>query len=256
MPDYEQSHIPTAIRPKVRLDEIDNEVKLVLPYDVQLESKNRIVVYDGNSRDLAMDPSRPAVRVAVALSRNGAQVPVEVLYGGFEEFSSFYPFLRTTRIAYTARELDGYKVYPNELIRNDVYLGTHDQFLTKEVVKNLKLNAFIHFHKDQERCNEFTAKFIATQQENSSLYSNEQLHLIGDVSLDSLKEASIFIDQQRLKGHRVLITCPTGRSNSATCAVYYTLHESDHSISKDKALKIVFDCKNGIFTKGTLLKQF
>jgi len=256
MDDYEQNHIPTAIRPKARKNEDTGEIELILPYDIQLESKSRIVVYDGNSRDLSNDPSRPAVRVAIAISRNGAQVPVEVLFGGFEEFSSYYPFLRTTKIGYTQRELDAFKTYPNELIRNEVYLGTHAQFLTKEVVKDLKLTAFVHFHENEDQKKSFLDKFNEKQREFSKLYDCEQLHITADVSLNDMKQASIFIDQHRLKGHRVLITCPTGRSNSATCAVYYTLHESDHSISKDKALRVVFDCKNDIKTKGTLLKQF
>lgn len=95
-------------------------------------------VHDGDSKELSIDTSRPAVRVATALSRAGAQVQVEVLYGGFEEFSACYPFMRTTKTVYTQRELDDFETYPVDIIGGCMYLGMVDQACDYEVRKNLK----------------------------------------------------------------------------------------------------------------------
>ena len=142
MEDYEHYHIPTAIRPRGRVvtNEATNETitTMVLPYEPAIEAKQRIVVYDGDSKELSIDISRPAVRVATALSRAGAQVQVEVLYGGFEEFSACYPFMRTTKTVFTQRELDDFEAYPVDIIGGCLYLGNIEQAMKTEVRKNLK----------------------------------------------------------------------------------------------------------------------
>ena len=139
MEDYEHYHIPTAIRPRGRVVKTENETitTMVLPYEPAIEAKQRIVVYDGSSKELTIDETRPAVRVATALSRAGAQVQVEVLYGGFEEFSACYPFMRTTKTVFTQRELDNYETYPVNII-GGLYLGTIEQAMKHEVRKNLR----------------------------------------------------------------------------------------------------------------------
>merc|ERR1712164_40952 len=118
---------------------------MILPFEPLIECKQNIVVYDSDSKDLSDAKDRPAIRVAKALSRAGSQVPVKILFGGFQEFSKNYPFMRSTKNTYTARELDNFETYPVEILQNSLYLGTSNQANKVNIRKNLKLDAFLNF---------------------------------------------------------------------------------------------------------------
>lgn len=248
--DYQHFHIPTAIRPRARVE--GGVVSMILPYEPQIECKQRIVVYDGNAKELTQDIQRPAVRVATALSRAGAQVPVEVLYGGFEEFSAQYPFMRTTKTMYTPRELDNFRAYPVEILSGVLYLGNNRQAADFEVRKNLKLAGFIMFHSGDDA----KLKTMATLPETMQHDSAHIKHVFSqNLGLDQIKDCARFVDKHQIENSRVLITCDSGRASSAAAAIYYMIHCSGAKIGKDDAIKKVQYCKGDIFTKGPVLRQ-
>jgi len=240
--DYEHYHIPTAIRPKVKRDEQYQTLSMVLPFEPLIECKQNIVVYDGESTELTNHKDRPAVRVAKALSRAGAQVPVKVLHGGFQDFSANYPFMRSTKNCYTAREMDGFETYPIEILQGNLYLGTSNQADRMAIRKNLKLDAFVNFIEGAEE---------KTKEISEDVF---QANATG-LTLQDLKPIASFIDKHRLKGSRVLISCPSGRGMSAAMAMYYLVHSSTPSnpISKRDAVNYVAMCKNDVLVKGPVL---
>jgi len=248
--DYEHYHIPTAIRPKVKRDEQFQTLSMILPFEPLIECKQHIVVYDGDTTELTNAPNRPAVRVAKALSRAGAQVPVKVLFGGFQEFSANYPFMRSTKNCYTARELDGFETYPVEIIQGSVYLGSSNQANRLRIRKNLKLDAFVNF---SDLGNTKTTPFFRPENDENVIEINTAKK--GGLTENDLKPVATFIDKHRLAGNRILISCPSGRGISATMAIYYLIHSSTASnpISKRDAVNYVETCKNDVFVKGPIL---
>lgn len=213
---------------------------MILPFEPLIECKQNIVVYDNDSVDFSNSDKAPAIRVAKALSRAGAQVPVKVLYGGFQEFSKNYPFMRSTKNTFTARELDSFQTYPIEILQGSLYLGTSNQSNKNFIRKNLKLDAFLNF-SDAANDSNNNADFMEINTNN--------------LSLDQLKQAAEFIDSHRIKNNRVLISCASGRAISATMAIYYLIHSTSHSnpISKKDAIAYVATCKTDIFQKGKIL---
>lgn len=241
--DFEHYHIPTAIRPKVKRDEQFQTLSMVLPFEPLVECKQNIVVYDGETTELTNHQNRPAVRVAKALSRAGAQVPVRVLFGGFQDFSANYPFMRSTKNTYTARELDSFETYPIEILQGSIYLGTTNQSNRMAIRKNLKLDAFVNFI---EGANE-------TRDNENVLQVN--VNKKPRLTAEDLKPVATFIDRHRLRNNRILISCSSGRGISATMAIYYLVHSSTptNHISKRDAVNYVATCKNDIFVKGPIL---
>ncbi len=78
-----------------------NENIYQLPYESELQSRNFIVVYDGNTSNLKEESK--AVQCANILYKNGSKFSVKILKGGYEAFSRLYPFLRTQIIIYMPR---------------------------------------------------------------------------------------------------------------------------------------------------------
>lgn len=256
--DFEHYHIPTAIRPRGR--QVKNEetgeiaMQMVLPYEPAIEAKQRIVVYDGDSQLLTIDESRPAVRVATAISRAGAQVDVEVLYGGFEEFSACYPFMRTTKTVFTQRELDDFQAYPVDIIKGCLYLGNIDQATNAAVRKNLKLSAFVLFHDNTASQTAADSKLPTEIQSTGSGNGSTVLHNVGKVSEAKLKSICEFIDKHRIQGKRVLVACTRGRAYCVASAVSYLMHESNNKLTKTEALEIVKTCRTDIILNGDWLR--
>ena len=69
-----------------------------MPYEAELDSRNTIIVYDGNTTSLRDDGD--AIHLAKILVENGSKYTVKILKGGYELFSRMYPFLRTHKIMY------------------------------------------------------------------------------------------------------------------------------------------------------------
>jgi len=242
--DYDHFHIPTAIRPRIERDDELNTLNMVLPFEPMIECKQNIVVYDGSTTTLVPHNDRPAIRVAMALSRSNAQVPVKVLYGGFQNFSSQYPFMRTTKITFTARELDAILIYPIEIFSSSLYLGTINQAQNTKIRKNLKLDGFIMFHD-----NDHSYKHALECGIPGSIH-----HVIGDAKISDLENCA-FIDELRIQGKTVLVCCNTGRALSAACSIYYMIHTTDpaEGLKKEGAIKYIQECKNDIYVKGRAL---
>lgn len=243
--DYEHYHIPTAIRPKVKKDDKYNTLSMILPFESLIECKENIIVYDGNSKSLEEDKDRPAVRVAMALSRAGAQVPIKVLYGGFQEFSANYPFYRSTDVFHTQRILDNFPTYPSEILPGSLFLGSTNQANDPSTRKSLKLDAFVSF---------------TSSRSGNQLIRNDVIFEISDksYSLQDLKLASEFIDKHRLVNERVIVSCSSGRSLAPHLIVYYLVEigSSGQSVTKNDALQFVSKCRNDTYGKGPILKLF
>lgn len=135
--EYNESHVVTAKKaPKSENGEF------LIPYDAELECKQNIVVYDSNTSALK-DIDAPAVACGRLLWEMGSRNKVNILKGGYEEFSALYPFLRTQKILFMPREMDEIKSYPVEIIQGFLYLGNWRQGNAAYIQKDLKIKAHV-----------------------------------------------------------------------------------------------------------------
>ncbi|KAG7483823.1 hypothetical protein MATL_G00042390 [Megalops atlanticus] len=138
--EYNESHVITARRAKW-----DAMGKLLIPVDVEVESMKYIVVYDSNTS--LLEGPGPATECAEILAKSSRH-PVQILNGGYEKFSAFYPFLRTQKILYTLKELENLQPYPVEVLRGQLYMGSYIQATNPQIHKDLKLRALVNVSED------------------------------------------------------------------------------------------------------------
>lgn len=126
MHDYSESHIITAkFAPR-------NDIgAFLVPYEAELQTKEHVVIYDSNTSSLK-EKNSTALSCAKLMWDMGSKNPVQVIKGGYEDFSGLYPFLRTQKIMYTTRELDVINTYPVEVIPGFLYLSTFQQSQEKK----------------------------------------------------------------------------------------------------------------------------
>ncbi|XP_014774591.1 serine/threonine/tyrosine-interacting-like protein 1 isoform X2 [Octopus bimaculoides] len=139
--DYHENHIITARRIKE-----DETLKMLIPYDAELECKQYVVVYDSNTSSLS--EKGPFLDFALLLWKTGSKYKVKILKGGYEDFSAHYPFLRSKKIMFTQRELDTLQLYPYEIIPKKLYLSKNSLASQPYVIKDLKLTAFLNCTED------------------------------------------------------------------------------------------------------------
>lgn len=217
MHDYSESHIITAkFAPR-------NDIgAFLVPHEAELQTKEHVVIYDSNTSSLK-DKNSTALSCAKLMWDMGSKNPVKVIKGGYEDFSALYPFLRTQKIIYMARELDVIDTYPVEVIPGFLYLSTFQQSQDKKIIKDLKVKANVIVAKetdaifDPERTtlgkDEKRIKHILTLPVNDS--GTEDIY-------SQLTDVVSFIDDHDNKdGRTVLLTSTLGISRSATVAIAY-----------------------------------
>ncbi|ESO13207.1 hypothetical protein HELRODRAFT_159840 [Helobdella robusta] len=94
---YNESHIITA-----KLAQRDKDEMYTVSLDYELECRTNIVVYDHSTTesDLINQVVTPALQCAKTMWECSKQTSIQVLTGGYKDFSAFYPFLRTRKLFY------------------------------------------------------------------------------------------------------------------------------------------------------------
>lgn len=215
--DYNESHVITAKKaPMLPSGEFE------LPYEAELGCKLHVVVYDSNTRYLS-DGSGDAIKYGNLLWRNGSRNSVKILRGGYEDFSAFYPFLRTQTIIQMPRELDALDPYPMEILPGLLYLGNKKQAHEKQTQKHLKFKAHVN----------------CTMQ-NGEIFTDEGDQLC-HIPIEDTNDADIFsklqtvcefIDSHKDQMHTVLVYSDQGISRSATVVVAYVMHHYKWSLQE------------------------
>uniref|UniRef100_A0A3Q3B565 Serine/threonine/tyrosine interacting-like 1 n=1 Tax=Kryptolebias marmoratus TaxID=37003 RepID=A0A3Q3B565_KRYMA len=214
--DYYTSHIVTAKSVKM-----DSDGKFLLPEDVEADSMQHIVVYDGNTS--CLQEQGRAINCAQVLA-NVSLYPVHILKGGFQRFSALYPFLRTEKILYTITELENFQIYPVEIVAGLLYMGDQKQSQDTSILKNLKITAVVnlsHFTQNDSsesiRENQTILNFPVADSVESDLYSNFQ-------------PICSFIDSHIRVGSRVLIVSRQGRSRCSAVAIAFLMQLFKYSL--------------------------
>nr|XP_006641016.1 PREDICTED: serine/threonine/tyrosine-interacting-like protein 1 [Lepisosteus oculatus]XP_015223348.1 PREDICTED: serine/threonine/tyrosine-interacting-like protein 1 [Lepisosteus oculatus]XP_015223350.1 PREDICTED: serine/threonine/tyrosine-interacting-like protein 1 [Lepisosteus oculatus] len=138
--EYDESHVFTAKRAKR-----DENGEFVIPACVEVECVKYCIVYDGNTS--SVHGCGPAVECAEVLALS-TRYPVQILKGGYEDFSASYPFLRTQKILYTPQELENLTLYPVEILPGQLYMANLRQASDHQIHKDLKLKALVNASQD------------------------------------------------------------------------------------------------------------
>ncbi|KAL5017250.1 hypothetical protein ScPMuIL_006839 [Solemya velum] len=217
--EYNESHVVTA--KKAPLNE---DGDFVVALDAELECKQHIVVYDSNTSSLKEES--PAIQCGKVLWNNGSRNQVMLLKGGYETFSALYPFLRTQKIIFMAKELDEIKPYPAEIVHGVLYLGNWRQGNAAYIQKDLKIKGHINCCVESE-----------------SFFSEPGAHLL-HIQMNDDNEADLyskfetacdFIECHKENGQAVLVFSNLGISRAATVAIAYLMK------SRKTTLKEAYD---------------
>ncbi|XP_070699370.1 serine/threonine/tyrosine-interacting-like protein 1 [Pempheris klunzingeri] len=236
--DYRISHIITAKNVK-----LGPEGTFLLPEAVEVDSMQRLVVYDNNTS--CLQEQGRAAECAQALSK-ASLYPVHIVRGGFQRFSALYPFLRTEKILYTIMELENLKTYPVELIAGLLYLGDQKQGTDSSVLKDLKVSAVVSVSQDDTlesrsiKRNQTILNIPATDSVVSDLYS-------------SLESICSFIGSHINMGSRVLIVSRQGRSRCSAVAIAFLMHH--HKYTLEEAWRYLLKCKPSVRPNTGFLQQ-
>lgn len=235
--DYNESHIITSKNIKR-----NDDGSFRLPYEAELESRNTIVVYDGNSSSI--EDSGPAIECAQVLSENGSKNTVRILKGGFELFSKYYPFLRTQKIIYMPRELEEIRTYPSEIIPGLLYLGDLRHGTEAYIKKHLKLGAFVDCTSEK------------SESDNTKTIDRLKIPFddVPDESIaEYLEDICNFIDNN-IKDRKCpcLIYSNLGISRSAAIVIAYMIYSE--RLTLDEAFERVNECRK-IQPQVAFLKQ-
>uniref|UniRef100_A0A4W5JCI7 Serine/threonine/tyrosine interacting-like 1 n=1 Tax=Hucho hucho TaxID=62062 RepID=A0A4W5JCI7_9TELE len=233
---YNASHIITARNAKW-----DSKGKLIMPVGVEVESMRYIVVYDSSTSSL--QGSGEAIECAEALTKSSRH-PVQILKGGYQRFSAFYPFFRTQKILYTIKELESLRPYPVELLPGQLYLGDYKQAINPHVLKDLKLSALVNVSEDSchmfEKGNHTILHINVSDSVDADLYS-------------SFERICVFIASRLNTGSAVLIFSSHGISRCSAAAMAFLLHHLKYSLGE--VWEHVLQCKTNMRPNRGFVQQ-
>ncbi|KAM3601120.1 uncharacterized protein V6R79_007912 [Siganus canaliculatus] len=232
--DYGISHIVTAKTVKT-----DSDGDFLLPENVEVDSMQHIVVYDGSTSSL-QEGGRAAV-CAGAFAKVSLY-PVRIVSGGFQRFSALYPFLRTEKILYTITELENLKTYPVEVIAGRLYVGNQDHSVDSSILRNLKIRAVISISDTLESVEgvQDILNIPVADSAASDLYS-------------SFERICCFIDSHINMESRVLIVSVKGTSCCGTVTIAFLLHHFRYTL--EEAWKYMLKCKPNTRPNRGFLQQ-
>ncbi|MBN3309045.1 STYL1 protein, partial [Amia calva] len=215
--EYDESHVLMAKRSKR-----DANGDFVIPACVEVESMRYCVVYDGHAGSVedcgecvpvgcCIGPAAECAAVLEQCSRN----PVQILRGGYEDFSACYPFLRTQKILYSPQELEELRPHPVEILPGRLYMGDRTQASDQQVLKDLKIKALVD-----------------VSGEPSSALTGSGCEVLASPPADSVEEdlsgffqeACRFTDAQLGAGASVLLFSCRGVSHCSAMAMAFLIH--------------------------------
>lgn len=215
--EYNESHIVTSKKaPKSK------EGMFFVPFDAELECKQNVVVYDSNSTNVS--EATEATDCGMLLWEMGSRSQVQILKGGYEEFSALYPFLRTQKIIFMPKEMDEIKPYPTEIIPGFLYLGNWRQGNAPYIQKDLKVKGHINCCVEAET-------FFKEPNESNCLHIQVQDNTDSDL-YNKFEIACKFIDNHKKENKVVLVFSNLGISRSATIVIAYIMKTNKCSLKE------------------------
>ncbi|KAJ7996974.1 hypothetical protein DPEC_G00224090 [Dallia pectoralis] len=233
---YNASHVITARNAKW-----DSKGKCIIPAGVEVESMRYIVVYDNSTSSL--QDSGEAIECAEALTKS-SRYPVKILKGGYQRFSTFYPFFRTQKILYTIKELESFQPYPVELLPGQLYMGDYKQAITPNVLKDLKLSALVNVSEDSSHMFE--------KENHTVLHINVADSVVADL-FSRFERICIFIGSRLNTGSAVLIFSSNGISRCSAVAIAFLLHHFKYTLKE--SWEHVSQCKTNMRPNRGFVQQ-
>ncbi|XP_013405455.1 serine/threonine/tyrosine-interacting-like protein 1 [Lingula anatina] len=214
--EYNESHVVTSKKaPK------NENGDFTVPYGAELECKQHVVVYDGNT-DSLKDTESPAYQCASVMAETSRN-PVNILKGGYEDFSALYPFLRTQKIIFMPQEMDNLKTYPIEVIPGFLYMGNMRQGNAAYIQKDLKVKGHINCCVEPGEI----FKEQGPQLLHIPVEDNEEADMYSQ-----FKEACTFLDEHRNGNRVVLVYSARGISRSACIVMAYLMHHNKWTLKE------------------------
>ncbi|OON22981.1 dual specificity phosphatase, catalytic domain protein, partial [Opisthorchis viverrini] len=212
--DYNEEHIVLAKRLKK-----DNKDNFVLPYEINLECRWNVIVYDGCTT--ALDQSSDAIEAAKFLYANGSRKFVKILQGGYELFSRLYPFLRTQKVLYLPRELEQFSTYPLEVIPGFLYLSCRAEAINHKMHREMKITAHVNSDLDHDPIYGSCPR----SDELSFNVSRDATNI-----LPILNQACDFLKKKHFEGSRVLLISERCVSRNVAFAIAYLIKYNGMSL--------------------------
>ena len=204
---------------------------ITLPDGVEVDTKKNIVVYDGRTKS-TQNPNSAAVKCADYLWGLGSKYPVQILKGGFEEFSALYPFLRTQKILYTAKEMRLLKLYPLEVIPGFLYIGTRQHAGDNEIWKHLKIKAHVNTTDLPDQRYTVDDTIVGKDKTTSPAILEVPLPDDGDACSQFLLASSYLDNHQKSDRKSILIYSDLGMNRAVVIAMAFLIHSQKISLKE------------------------
>lgn len=219
--EFEKGYLRTAINVPV-VGEYDVDL---LGMDKSLTTKNRafrlrgvvfshIIIYDGSGTSSAL------VRMFKTLEREKKFKVLHTLAGGYNDFVVNYPFLCSS---VSKKALGG--AYPSEIEHNFLYLGSHENAISKQQLKDLGITCILNMASELENAYPDDFKYFSCKLDD---LSSEDLKI-------HLQEALKFIDEAKASHSKVLVHCAMGISRSSAVVIAYVMRERGLTFEQAKA---------------------
>lgn len=247
--EFSESHIITARH--VPYEDLGG---YIFPKKVDFSSIRYIVVIDNRASSLK-EVSSPAVTCGNILWKMGSKNPVNIVKGGYEDFSALYPFLRSQKILFTQHELLKMKMYPVEIEPGFLYIGSTQHSFDQLTHKHLRIKAHINVTTKQDQ--KFTEKDIIIVNNKESIPQLLNIPIEDDVNVDIYQyfaTACLFLGQHQKKdGKSVLLYSDLGSSRCVTIALSFLIIKE--KISLKEAVKKVISCHHYICPNRSFMKS-
>jgi len=249
--EYSESHIITAKH------STKDGSSFVIPADSDIETKKHIVIYDNRTQGFDTKGTSLGLQCAEYLWRKGSKNVVQVVKGGYEDFSARYPFLRTQKLMWTPKELNSVRTYPLEVIPGYLYIGTVKHAQDPTIHKHLKVKAHLNVTKSTDlrfpECNQIVGK---DQESYSALFNvpvdddyNEK-----EMGQNFFESASNYLaNHHKQDGKSILVVSEKGTSRAAAIVLAFLIQYQKLSL-KD-AWTWLKSCNSSICPNTSFFEQ-
>lgn len=248
--EFTESHIITS-----RYVPYNEKDGFVFPKNIDYSAVKNLVVIDNRANSIN-DSTCPGVICSEILWKMGSKYPVKVVKGGYEEFSSLYPFLRSQKFLWTQQEMCTLQAYPIEVEPGFLYIGMYAQACQDEIGKHLKIKAHVNVTKHEDPRFSINDTIQGKNREPVSQLLNVPIedNVSSSNMLSHFSMICSFIDQHRKKeGKTILIYSDLGISRCAAVALCYLIWK--HKFSLKEAMMFLGRCHHSICPNQTLVNS-